>query len=436
MVVQHFIAVLLVSVCAATRIQFPEKNACILIDFETNNSLSWTPGNGTEMAIANWDISNFSVPEGNCSGTPYLVIKFHVDNATLRFDFNNDSGKVDLKMTLNFRPDVVFKNNTDKKQVKISVPLMAGSTEKAFKCNSEQKAPGKKMVGKDEYKITYRITNLKTQGYGVENGTYSKDTEECPEDTPTTVPPNTTVTTAPPNTTVTTAPPNTTVTTHPPTTTTQPPNAPKVTLYATDGNKTCAMMQGAFTFMIPYNTSKKGTESAKVEIPQNVKSEGNCMNQNMIDILKATFGGGWEMDFVFRGDGTYIWLDQLNMTVVYNETLFPDIVKDKNGTNATFSAKFDNAFKAKKEGSYLCDSETTTTITSGITMKTKDFQYTALQDNVTKFSDKNVAECSADAKTSSIVPIAVGAALAGLVVIVLIAYLIGRRRNRKGYESV
>jgi len=45
--------------------------------------------------------------------------------------------------------------------------------------------------------------------------------------------------------------------------------------------------------------------------------------------------------------------------------------------------------------------------------------------------------CPADVKkTNTIVPIAVGAALAGLVVIVLIAYLIGRRRNRKGYESV
>ena len=52
------------------------------------------------------------------------------------------------------------------------------------------------------------------------------------------------------------------------------------------------------------------------------------------------------------------------------------------------------------------------------------------------FSFTDPTQCSADEKTNSIVPIAVGAALAGLVVIVLIAYLIGRRRNRKGYESV
>ncbi len=39
---------------------------------------------------------------------------------------------------------------------------------------------------------------------------------------------------------------------------------------------------------------------------------------------------------------------------------------------------------------------------------------------------------------NKIVPIAVGAALAGLVIVVLIAYLIGRLRNRKksSYEAL
>ena len=44
--------------------------------------------------------------------------------------------------------------------------------------------------------------------------------------------------------------------------------------------------------------------------------------------------------------------------------------------------------------------------------------------------------CTADTKVSNLVPIIVGAALAGLVLIVLIAYLIGRSRNKRGYESV
>ena len=45
--------------------------------------------------------------------------------------------------------------------------------------------------------------------------------------------------------------------------------------------------------------------------------------------------------------------------------------------------------------------------------------------------------CKADdEKDSNLVPIIVGACLAVLVIIVLIAYLIGRRRSRTGYQSV
>jgi lysosomal-associated membrane protein 1/2 len=48
------------------------------------------------------------------------------------------------------------------------------------------------------------------------------------------------------------------------------------------------------------------------------------------------------------------------------------------------------------------------------------------------------ARCSQDIKGSKIVPIAVGAALAGLVIIVLIAYIIGRLRSRRqsSYEAL
>ncbi|CAB3979866.1 lysosome-associated membrane glyco 1-like [Paramuricea clavata] len=49
--------------------------------------------------------------------------------------------------------------------------------------------------------------------------------------------------------------------------------------------------------------------------------------------------------------------------------------------------------------------------------------------------------CPADDKgddddDDNTVPIAVGAALGGLVLIVLVAYIIGRRRSNRGYEQV
>lgn len=54
------------------------------------------------------------------------------------------------------------------------------------------------------------------------------------------------------------------------------------------------------------------------------------------------------------------------------------------------------------------------------------------------FNSSFLAEvCTADdEKSSNLVPIIVGACLAVLVVIVLVAYMIGRRRGRNGYQSV
>jgi heme/copper-type cytochrome/quinol oxidase subunit 1 len=47
-----------------------------------------------------------------------------------------------------------------------------------------------------------------------------------------------------------------------------------------------------------------------------------------------------------------------------------------------------------------------------------------------------VERCGADEAQNNVVPIAVGAALAALVIIVLILYLIGRRKHQEGYQTV
>jgi len=57
--------------------------------------------------------------------------------------------------------------------------------------------------------------------------------------------------------------------------------------------------------------------------------------------------------------------------------------------------------------------------------------------NDTKFPENAVDLCFLDAKTADIVPIVVGLCLAALILIVLIAYCIGRARaRREGYSSV
>lgn len=92
-------------------------------------------------------------------------------------------------------------------------------------------------------------------------------------------------------------------------------------------------------------------------------------------------------------------------------------------------------FSVSEGKSYLCKAEQKVKLNDTY-LHTWQLQYEAFRSK----SDHKFAsaeDCAADQKTSDIVPIAVGCALAALVVIVLVAYLIGRKRSaRQGYQTV
>jgi len=110
---------------------------------------------------------------------------------------------------------------------------------------------------------------------------------------------------------------------------------------------------------------------------------------------------------------------------------------------ATMFSKFNTSltsddldlFHTTVGSSYSCMSKQTVAFVNGTGSATlTNAQVQAFMKSSESFSSG--VECPEDAKTSNIVPIAVGASLAALVVIVLIAYLISRKRNQRGYESV
>ncbi|KAL2716940.1 Lysosome-associated membrane glycoprotein 1 [Vespula squamosa] len=98
--------------------------------------------------------------------------------------------------------------------------------------------------------------------------------------------------------------------------------------------------------------------------------------------------------------------------------------------NATlFSTGLSNSYRCLKQQNFTLNS----TKAVGYLMMS-DLQFQAFKgDKTTDFGE--VKDCKLD--TPDIVPIAVGCALAGLVIIVLIAYLIGRKRSQaRGYLSM
>jgi len=137
-----------------------------------------------------------------------------------------------------------------------------------------------------------------------------------------------------------------------------------------------------------------------------------------------------------------------------NNTDFMNSTVTNNSVASIYNGTTVNTFKGQVGGNYYCREDTDLPLEN----KEEHFKVdSSFQDmRVEPFVDKkegydfsnDTNECYKDHPTatampsteppgnSDIVPIAVGCALAGLVLIVLIAYVIGRRKSHSGYEKV
>jgi len=185
-------------------------------------------------------------------------------------------------------------------------------------------------------------------------------------------------------------------------------------------------MQAELVFLI--------NKTEVVNVPASAIPSGNCAVNATTQSLLLSFGKS-SVGFTFSMDKNKdVTISKIDVT--YAE-------KDEEGVytvSAPVTISVQGSFlKSGSDGDYYMCNNNKTLIDdeSGITLSATNLKYKAFNtDNDVKFS-KSATECPEDEDTSSVVPIAVGAALAGLVVLVLIAYLIGRRRSRAtGYESV
>merc|ERR1712140_15981 len=162
----------------------------------------------------------------------------------------------------------------------------------------------------------------------------------------------------------------------------------------------CIMAKGGFRFAVNYLDKQDKNVTGQFDI-QNNKSE-------------------W-----------YVSKVDIDFQITTGQKPFPE------GKNVTGSASVSGEmYKTAINSSYQCVAASNVNFTNAqvLGFETKKFQLQAFKfSNETKF-DSPVG-CPAD-QVSNIVPIAVGAALGALVIIVLIAYFIGRSRNKRGYESV
>ncbi|KAK4318729.1 hypothetical protein Pmani_010301 [Petrolisthes manimaculis] len=274
-------------------------------------------------------------------------------------------------------------------------------------------------------------------------------TTETP-DTTTTETPDTTTTETPDTTTET---PDTTTDT-PTTSTTEVPttSAPdkNIKYNVTDKYVTCVMIDGSISFSVNYTLVNNETKVVTVEVPTyGGDVNGSCSDDGTqwIEVSWGTVGtSNIRLSFEKSSDNSTWSLKDSTASLYMDSKTFVNASKKVAGKNLDLIMYFElNPSDVPVNHSYNCIASLSTKNVSATIDGTEYKQPVTSAMSKTQMQAYNgipnepdfVANihCDADA-TSDIVPIAVGCALAGLVVIVLIAYLVGRRRRSGAYQSV
>jgi len=152
----------------------------------------------------------------------------------------------------------------------------------------------------------------------------------------------------------------------------------------------------------------------------------------------------------FANETSYMRLTWANVTLQMNFTggkvwymsgIKIGIANKYNGKASYGPDALSKYFQAQSNHSYTCAEDRNLTITTKEKVDILvDFVKVKIQPFISDKPFNNSEACPSKVNPnpdSSIVPIAVGCALAGLIVIVLIAYLIGRRKGTgRGYQKV
>ncbi|XP_067944790.1 LAMP family protein lmp-1-like [Watersipora subatra] len=195
-------------------------------------------------------------------------------------------------------------------------------------------------------------------------------------------------------------------------------------------NITCLMLQGNITVTFNYVNASKENHSMNVTVPRDAIVAGSCGSNTDMLILtwRNAFAVNNSLSLNFTKDGGHY-----SLTYVYFSVSVLSFSVIKNGTVSP-----SNSLETTVGTSYKCANSVTVKFNdSSLTINDLlvDAFMTSKEDKP-KF-EKTGSDCSYNGKTDAIVPIAVGIALAVMVIIVLIGYFIGRRRTAAaGYQSM
>ncbi|XP_049634492.1 lysosome-associated membrane glycoprotein 1 [Suncus etruscus] len=378
---------------------------CIMANFSVTFRINYdttgsTGSQNTTLALmSDAHVLNSSSCRRDNVSEPTLMIalgKGHI--LTLNFTKNMTRYSVKkMSLTYNLSDRATFSNaSSNGTRTADSQPDISADIDKKYTCASKHVIP----MGA---RVTAELHNVTIQAY-LSNNTFSPGETRCAQDgpAPTPVPPT------PPHP----SPPPT-------------PEVPSVNKYNVSGaNGTCLLASMGLQLNITKQTGDKMVTHIINVNPNKTTVNGTCSAQLVTLELLSERNMALVLQFAMNTSSSRFFLQGIQLNVTLPEA------KELAFHAANTSLK---ALEASVGNSYKCNAEQQVRVTEAFSLNMYRVWLQAFRIDGGKFG--SVEECQLD-ENSMLIPIAVGGALAGLVLIVLIAYLIGRKRSHAGYQTI
>ncbi|KAJ8350846.1 hypothetical protein SKAU_G00259760 [Synaphobranchus kaupii] len=409
-----FIAILgCVGVAQALTVEVRDGNTtCIKAELSALISVVYSVSNGTRTARVPLPDSATLGGGSSCGGdgrAPSLVVTFGSGHSLgLRFSSDGNQYSVDnLTLEYNLSDSAIFPNSSSAGLVTLSTAsaqILAGINT-TYRCVSDSVVS----LGGDGVSVTF--SDVKMEAY-MPGADLSQNETICTADqrATTQVLPTTS---APKTSSVTTAPAPT------------PPGTPEQGHYnvTNDNGTACLLAQMGLQLNLTYTSSSNTTVQQIVNLhPSQTRHTGSC-DQTSATLWLLEDRTNLSFSFALNSTSNKYHLSGISLSAVW-----PDMSEPFSGSNGSL-----DYLRGTLGRSYMCSAEQTLSVLTAFSLNTFQLQVQPFGVSGEQFGAAE--ECQLD-EDNMLIPIIVGAALAGLVLIVLIAYLIGRKRSHAGYQTI
>lgn len=378
--------------------------ACVMANFSaaflTSYGARSGPKNVTFDLPPNATVLNSSSCGTENASDPSLMIAFgrgHI--LTLNFTRNATRYSVQLiSFVYNLSDTQLFPNASSNETKTVeSVTDISADINKKYRCVSNSQ------IRMNNVTVTLRDATI--QAY-LSNNSFSREETRCEQDGPS------------PTTAPAPVPPR-------PSPSPKPENPSVFRYNVTGANGTCLLASMGLQLNVTYEKTDNTTVTHVFNIsPNKTTVGGSCTAQLVTAELQSDDATVLVFQFSMNASSNQFFLQGVQLNTTLPDARDPAFRATNNSLRA---------LQATVGKSYRCNSGEHVQVTQAFAVNM--FKVWVQAFHVEGGTFGSVEECQLD-EDSLLVPIAVGGALAGLVLVVLIAYLIGRKRSHAGYQTI